>query len=321
MLPRGKESCYICLFPFHEKGVPHLKTIKRIIQYLISDEYRGPMIIAPGAPPVCHTRDGMEVAAEIVLTAEDVVDTLVYLKALVPIASLNAVDGLATQPLSNSPEWSAKVAAMPESDTFSFGILDVGRFRVSFLTQRGSKIITISRIPLDIPDLGTLCRNPDVAQDIARRIMEAPGGMLAVWGSSIVKSGIFVYSLLRAINNAGRKVIFILERSLTFLMNHNNSIVIQSEIKTDAASFETGLRGAYPFGPDIIYLGDLWPDEQIPSLQAAETKGAVVIVSSSSMNGEQLLSQYCVTQDAGMLRLAAKIEPAGTDTVTVSLSG
>ncbi|NQT91771.1 MAG: hypothetical protein HQ559_03345, partial [Lentisphaerae bacterium] len=134
-----------------------MDTIKRIFQYLVSDDYKGPLIIAPGAPPVCSTREGMQVAGEFVLTAEDVLDTLVYLKTLVPITSLNAVEGLASQRLGSSPDWAAKAGTMPESDTFSFGILDVGRFRVSFLTQRGTKIVSIARIPRDIPDLSTLC--------------------------------------------------------------------------------------------------------------------------------------------------------------------
>jgi hypothetical protein len=304
-----------------------LKAIKRILEYLVHDSYEGPLIIAPGAPPVCRTPDGMHVAADVILTAQDVIDTLICLKSLEPIASLSAVESLSPQTLGVSPDWAAKASGLKESDSFSFGIMEVGRFRVDFLTQRGSKIVSIARIPLEIPDLGTLCLNAETAHDIADRVMGARSGILAVWGPSIVSSGIFVYSLLRAINEAGRKVIYILERSLTFLMNHNNSIVIQSEIDTDAGSFETGLRGAYPFGPNIIFLGDIWPGEEIPSLQSAETKGAVAIVSSSSMTGTQLLSQYGVTDEVdaddgpGILRAAIRVAPEGTDAVTISVVG
>ncbi len=302
-----------------------MKSIKSIVDYLIDDDYRGPLIIAPGAPPVCRGRAGMEVATDVILTAQNVVDALVYLKGLEPIASRSTVQALMTQDIGVSPDWAAKAASLPEADSFSFGILEVGRFRVDFLTQRGSKIVSIARIPLEVPSLDSFCRNAEVANDVITRVMEAPGGVLAVWGPSIVSSGIFVYSLLRAINDAGRKVIYILERSLTFLMNHNNSIVIQSEINTDAGSFEAGLRSAYPFGPNIIFLGDLWPGEEIPSLQSAETKGAVAIVSSAAMTGDQLLAQYGIPAGApggdaaGALRASVRVEPVDTDTVSLSL--
>jgi twitching motility protein PilT len=304
-----------------------MRALKRILEHLLGSDYKGPLILAPGAPPVCRDQSGVQVVLELILTAEDVTDILVHLKALQPITGLATVKAsmeTAAPPGASDRTWAAKSRILAEAETFSFGILEVGRFRVDYLTQRGTRIVSVARIPFEIPETSTICEDAETVERIMQLLTSSQGGLLGVTGPSIVSSSVFLYSLLREVNEAARKVIYILERSLTFLMNHNSSIVIQSELFTDAQSFEEGVVGAYPFRPDIVFVGDVWPADRIPSLRSAERQGKVAIVASSSLSGEQILDEFWPrTSGTGAAvqgtRASVEVLPSGPEAVTATL--
>ncbi|MFC1453139.1 hypothetical protein ACFLSJ_07350 [Verrucomicrobiota bacterium] len=304
-----------------------MKRLKRILEYLMGSEYVGPLIMAPGAPPVCKNEQGVQVALEFVMSAEDIVDSLIYLKRLSPMAdmsSLSTLTDVSSPHLRSDPEWASEANGLADSEIFSFGILRVGRFRVSSLTQRGSKIVSIARVPFGVPALDTICSDPE-AEEVRDLVTAGKRAVIAVWGPSSISSSVFVYSLLKEVNDSARRVIFILERSLTFLLNHDSSIVIQSELNTDVPSFERGLLNASPFSPDLIYIGDVWPSDEITSLCSMTRAGATTILSSASLTGAQILRKFRSEpgerseESRAVTEMSVEILPAGGEKVSVCL--
>jgi twitching motility protein PilT len=269
-----------------------MNATKAIFEYLVKTKGASSIIIAPGAPPVTKTAEGLNVALNLVLSAEDVRETLRALRRLRPQASLVSLSS-ALGSLAEHVEKTTDAKGPDASGTFSLGITDVGRFRVSYLTQRGTKILSIVGIPYEIPELEQICDDPSVAAALRQLVTSGEGGILAVSGPSVVSNSLMVYSLLRGTNDKRRGILYVLERSLTFLMRHGNSIVIQSELGADVDTLEEGIRSILPFQPDIVYVGDIWPGDEIPSLRfMVANRGTTTVVSSGAMSGEQLLKSF-----------------------------
>ena len=95
-----------------------------IIAYLKQADTPNTILIAPNAPPVGRRPNEVEVALNMVLDAGDVYDTV---KAFMNLGGV--------------PE----EALTKDSQTFSVPMDDVGRFRVSHATQRGSKVATTQK--------------------------------------------------------------------------------------------------------------------------------------------------------------------------------
>ena len=125
-------------------------------------------------------------------------------------------------------------------------------------------MVFISRVPYCIPDSASICDNTVDVDRLTDVLCSPEPALIAVQGPHAVDNSIFVYSLLRAVNKRVRRVIYIIERSLTYLMGHENSIVIQTELTTDVGTIEECMQNALIFDPDVVYLGDLRPYDETP---------------------------------------------------------
>jgi twitching motility protein PilT len=273
-----------------------------ILKFLSSKDTGGALLVAPNAPPVTRTCDGIQVAMNAVLDADDVMDTLAAFVA---------------QAQQGSP------ASIPDSGSFSYGIKGVGRVRVSYMTQRGTKVLAVIRIPCRIPDLQEVCDNLSFQDSLLSTIGRR--GIIAVSGPSSVSNSLFVYALLNHLNKSVRKLIFILERHLTFLVSHGECIVIQTELTDHARSFEAGLQGGLILEPDIVYVGDIRAGDEIPSLAHAVRAGVCTIVSSVGL-GNGTLSEQCACtaaspgDDPPAPCLLVKVLPAAGGKISVQVS-
>ncbi len=237
---------------------------RRLFDYFNEDKSRNHIVLAPNAPPIEQAPNGINVALEAVLDDNDITDTLLGLQTY-------SGENNALTPCN------ADVPAML-SDTFCLSIRGTGRFRVSYLTQRGSKAITISRIPFAIPSCNELNLDIPTTERLLRVFRNHKGGIVAVFGPSPEANSKVVYSLLREINSKDRSVILVLERELTHLLRHDNSIVVQRELGSDCTSIEEGIREGLNFAPQIIFVGDLLLTDRLPSLvRAVETQASVIL--------------------------------------------
>jgi twitching motility protein PilT len=174
---------------------------------------------------------------------------------------------------------------------FSFGVKGVGRIRVNYATQRGSKILTIVRVPFTIPELKAVCSEEAAANALLRIVDQSRRGVLTISGPSAIDNSLLAYALLRRINDTERCVICIVERILTFLMAHNNSIVVQTELSTDALSLDEGVRSSFAYVPNVLYVGDVYPEDRLVSVHHAIRSGAFALLTSVAVDGQEMIQR------------------------------
>lgn len=244
---------------------------QEILDYLANDAKPCSVVLAPNAPPVMHSAGEVRVILSLVLSSGDVFDTLLALKGQSSKRELDA----------NSM-----------SGAFSFGLRKVGRIRVTYLTQRGSKVVSISRIPFDIPPLDTLCEDPAAAAALRQVAQSQQGGIVGVSGPDPVVIGTLVYSVLDSLNQTACRIVGIVENPLTYLMAHRNSIIMQCEVGTDCDSIKDGVEGILLFAPEILYVGGVRSLEDLSTLGCAAQPGRLFVVGSNALDAAAIVDRF-----------------------------
>jgi twitching motility protein PilT len=186
----------------------------------------------------------------------------------------------------------------------SWGIPGVGRFRVNILKQRGSPMIVMRAIPIEIPsveDLGL--------PQIINRIASAERGLILVTGVTGSGKSSTMAAMINWINRNKHVHIVTLENPIEFLHRDNQSSITQRDIGTDTDSFASGLRSVLRQDPDVILIGEMRDKVTIETaLKAAET-GHLVISTLHTKNAVQTIS-----------RIIAVFEPSEQEMIRVRLS-
>jgi twitching motility protein PilT len=128
----------------------------------------------------------------------------------------------------------------------------VGRFRVNILRQRGTLMIVMRVIPIDIPNFEAL-RLPPILGQIAL----AERGMVLVTGVTGSGKSSTLAAMIGYINSERKKHVITLENPIEFLHRDLNSSITQREIGTDTEGFESGLRAALREDPDVVLIGEM----------------------------------------------------------------
>jgi twitching motility protein PilT len=186
----------------------------------------------------------------------------------------------------------------------SWGAPGIGRFRVNILRQRGTLMIVMRVIPIDIPTLDDL-RLPEVLKTMSL----SERGLLLVTGITGSGKSTTLAAMMGHINEHRKRHIITLENPIEFLHRDRNSSVTQREVGTDTDSFATGLRAALREDPDVILVGEMRDVETIDiAMKAAET-GHLVFSTLHTLNAVQTIS-----------RVVAVFPPHEQDMVRVRLS-
>ncbi|HZX33111.1 MAG TPA: PilT/PilU family type 4a pilus ATPase [Rhodocyclaceae bacterium] len=143
----------------------------------------------------------------------------------------------------------------------SFGVPQVGNFRINIFRQRNSVSLVIRYILGNIPPLDSLGL-PTVLGDL---IMEKRGLILIVGSTGSGKSTT-IASMLdhRNANKSGH--ILTVEDPIEFLFRHKKSIVNQREVGMDTLDWQAALKNAMRQAPDCILIGEIRDKE---TMQAA----------------------------------------------------
>lgn len=248
---------------------------KKVFEYFSNNDAHHHIIITPHAPPVEKSSHGIEVAMENIWDDTDIRDTVLGLK--------NYGEETALSP--GNP----KTLELGLSETFCLSISGVGRFRVSYLTQRGSLSFSMKRIPFVVESCTDLHVDASLVESTLEVLCDNNGGIVAVFGPLAEANSRLVYALIKRINSRQRRIIHILERELMFLMRHDNSIIIQRELGTDCTSLNEGIRESLTMNPDIIFAGDLLVTDKIPALERAAETGTSIILSVVANDKEAFL--------------------------------
>jgi twitching motility protein PilT len=143
----------------------------------------------------------------------------------------------------------------------------IGRFRVNIMKQRGSFMIVMRVIPLDVPTFEKLQLPPILA-----RIAEAERGMILVTGVTGSGKSSTMAAMINYMNRHSNRHILTLENPIEFLHKDINSAITQREIGSDTSDFKQGLKSALRQDPDVIMIGEMRDAETIDTaMKAAET--------------------------------------------------
>ena len=154
----------------------------------------------------------------------------------------------------------------------AWGVPGLGRFRVNILRQRGSFMIVLRIIPVEIPNFEQLGL-PEQLGGIA----ELPRGLILVTGVTGSGKTTTQAAIIGHINQTFRKHIITLENPIEYLHRDINCSITQREIGSDTSSFQTGLRAALREDPDVILIGEMRDTETMDTAIKATETGHLVI--------------------------------------------
>lgn len=168
----------------------------------------------------------------------------------------------------------------------SFGVRDLGNFRVNIFYQRGSISVVVRYILGDIPKLETLGL-PSILADI---IMEKRGLVLVVGSTGSGKSTTIAAMLdHRNSNHAGH--ILTVEDPIEYLFKHKKSVINQREIGMDTMSWEHALKNAMRQAPDCILIGEIRDKETMSAALGYAQTGHLCLATLHANNSYHALNR------------------------------
>ena len=184
-----------------------------------------------------------------------------------------------------SPE-QIKVFESQNEMNLSFGIPQVGNFRVNYFRQRGSIGMVVRFILGNIPELESLGL-PLALNDL---VMEKRGLILIVGATGSGKSTTIAAMLdHRNANRAGH--ILTVEDPIEFLFKHKKSIVNQREIGMDTADWQSALKNAMRQAPDCILIGEIRDKETMQAALAYAQTGHLCLATLHANNSYHALNR------------------------------
>ena len=154
----------------------------------------------------------------------------------------------------------------------AWGVPGLGRFRVNILKQRGSFMVVLRIIPVEIPKFDELGL-PEVIAEISSQAR----GLVLVTGVTGSGKTTSQAAMIHHINQNFRKHVITLENPIEYLHRDINCSVTQREVGSDTSSFQTGLRAALREDPDVILIGEMRDTETIDTAIKATETGHLVI--------------------------------------------
>ena len=184
-----------------------------------------------------------------------------------------------------SPEQLKTFEATKEMN-LSFGVPNVGNFRINIFRQRSSIAIVVRYILGNIPELDTLSLPPILSE----LIMEKRGLMLIVGATGSGKSTT-IASMLdhRNANRTGH--ILTIEDPIEFLFKHKKSIVNQRELGMDTLGWEPALKNAMRQAPDCILIGEIRDKETMQAAIAYAQTGHLCLATLHANNSYHALNR------------------------------
>ena len=168
----------------------------------------------------------------------------------------------------------------------SFGVPQVGNFRVNVFRQRGSVSIVVRFILGNIPELSTLGM-PNVLTEL---IMEKRGLILIVGATGSGKSTTIASMLdYRNANRNGH--ILTVEDPIEYLFKHKKSIVNQREIGMDTLDWHTALKNAMRQAPDCILIGEIRDKDTMQAAIAYAQTGHLCLATLHANNSYHALNR------------------------------
>ncbi len=169
---------------------------------------------------------------------------------------------------------------------FSYGVKDVGRYRVNVYRQRGSVAAALRAIPDQIPSFEAL-RLPPVIRELTKK----HSGLILVTGPTGSGKSTTIASMIDAINSEEELHIITIEDPIEYLHRHKRAMVNQRELNTDTDSFENALRAVLREDPDVILVGEMRDLETIAAALTLAETGHLVFGTLHTRNAPQTIDR------------------------------
>jgi len=203
----------------------------------------------------------------------------------------------------------------------SWGIPGVGRFRVNIMRQRGSPMIVMRAIPIEIPSVEDLGLPPMI-----NKLAAHERGLILVTGVTGSGKSSTMAAMINWINQNKNVHVVTLENPIEFLHRDNKASITQRDIGTDTESFVSGLRAVLRQDPDVILIGEMRDKTTIETaLKAAET-GHLVVSTLHTRNAVQTISRIIAVfpaeeQEMIRIRLSESLQAVVSQRLVQKKSG
>lgn len=154
----------------------------------------------------------------------------------------------------------------------SYRIEGLGRFRINVHRERGSAAAAIRALPTSVPHLEELHLPPSVAN-----LAHLPRGLVLIGGPAGSGKSTTLSALIQEINAREPRHIVTIEDPIEYEHKHQQSVIEQVEIGTDAPDFPTALRAALRQAPDVIVVGEMRDAETMRIAVVAAETGHLVL--------------------------------------------
>ncbi len=169
---------------------------------------------------------------------------------------------------------------------FSYGLKNIGRFRVNAYRQRGNVGVALRAISTQIPTMEELGL-PPLLKDLSRK----HSGLVLVTGPTGSGKSTTIATMIDAINCERACHIMTIEDPIEYLHRHKRAMVNQRELNTDTDSFENALRAVLREDPDVILVGEMRDLETIASALTLAETGHLVFGTLHTRNAPQTMDR------------------------------
>ena len=150
----------------------------------------------------------------------------------------------------------------------SFGINNLGRFRMNVFMQRGAVGTAIRLIPTGISSFSEL----GLPRAICEELCGLPKGLVLVTGATGSGKSTTLAAMIDHINTTRRDHIITIEDPIEFVHENKNCLINQREVGNDTRSIHNALRTVLREDPDVILIGEMRDMETVEAaLTMSET--------------------------------------------------
>ena len=179
-------------------------------------------------------------------------------------------------------QWFEKIRELD----FSYGMKDIGRFRINVYRQRGSIGVAMRAIPSKIPSMEELGL-PSILKELSKK----HSGLVLVTGPTGSGKSTTIATMIDGINSERDCHIMTIEDPIEYLHHHRTSMVNQRELNTDTDSFDNALRAVLREDPDVILIGEMRDLETIASAITLAETGHLVFGTLHTRNAPQTIDR------------------------------
>jgi len=168
----------------------------------------------------------------------------------------------------------------------SYGVKDLGNFRINAFWQRNSISLVIRYIQGDIPMLEELGLPPILADIVMQK-----RGLVLIVGSTGSGKSTTLASMIDHRNRHRSGHILTVEDPIEYLFKHRKSVINQREVGIDTHSWKEALRNAMRQAPDCILIGEIRDRETMEAALAYAQTGHLCLATLHANNAYHALNR------------------------------